>query len=617
MELVSVLKDYILTEHTDYALLISGDWGSGKTYFLKNELFKSIRETKIRVISKDKILEEYCEPIYVSLYGIKEISEIDKRVFLELNPRLKSRPAFFLNLLASKLIGIINMNWLNKDDLKDYLSIFNIPARKILCFDDLERIHKDVLDEALGYINSFVEHQNIKVLIVGDETILSEKVDGYDKTKEKLIRFTYKFSPDIRQAFDSFLKPYSQSFKEFLIANKTYICEIFNKGQHNNLRTLRFCLDLLAKVFEAIEKLELNEKYKTEILDRITFFTITFSIEYKKTNDKAKLSELQQINSQNILLASLPSLDQLIGKKIDVDSNPTFKDIFSKTYLPFENHYFNYFDVIASLAYTGFLDINKLHSDIKEMSDDLKRKETTQESILIQKMSDCFVLNDEEFEPLINEILKKVETGYFDLPAYPNLYTRLLQIEHYQLGGFKIDESVAKKFEKGIDISKHRAKYVDAFRWKIPIWEVPNPKYNRISEYAIQANDSLLNNKVQMHSAQIIPLFENTNGDELYNYLIDIDYRNLPVFAYINSKDIFEKLKKSNNLVKYGFLNGLKERYKDAYASESNKKEFQFFSDLHILINDHIKNQKIVQISTIAFMEISKVIKSIITKQSI
>ena len=617
MELITVLKDYLNAEHTDYALLLSGEWGCGKTHFLKNELFKTIRGTTVRINSDSKNIEVRCDPIYVSLFGVKETSEIDKRVFLELNPRLKSKPAFFINLLANKIGGVFNLNWLNKDDLKNYLSVFSIPTNKILCFDDLERIHEDILEEALGYINSFVEHQNVKAIIVGDENILRNKVKEYDKTKEKLIRFTYSFVPDILQIFDSFLESYSEKYKEFLVQQKKTICAIFIKGQHRNLRTLRFTLDLLEKVFMTIDTMKIDLKYKSEILDRLIFFTTTFSIEYKKNNDRIMLTELQEINSQNILLASLPGLDSLLGKKkneaIDLDKI-SYKDQFLKMYLPFDNHYFNYFEVIANLAYTGYLDVNKLNFDISEMTDELTRKEKTQEAILIQKMFDCFVLRDDEFGPLITEVLQKVEKGLFDLPTYPNLFTRLMQIEHYKLEGFIIDESIIQKFEKGIEISKKSAKYIEAYQWKIPIWEVPEPRYARISEFAIQANESLLYKNVESFSQEIIQHIDNSNGDELYKYLTNSEYINLPVFFYLDSIKILEELTIADNVLKYSFVNGLRERFNRSVSTESYKKELPFFAALLDLLNAHIDNQKVIKISTIAFIELRKVVNSFVTR---
>ncbi len=35
---MKVIADYIIAENTDFGILITGSWGSGKLYFLKNLL---------------------------------------------------------------------------------------------------------------------------------------------------------------------------------------------------------------------------------------------------------------------------------------------------------------------------------------------------------------------------------------------------------------------------------------------------------------------------------------------------------------------------------------------------------------------------------------------------
>lgn len=40
MKLTDIIKNYVEQPDTDFAILINGQWGSGKTYFLKNDIFK-------------------------------------------------------------------------------------------------------------------------------------------------------------------------------------------------------------------------------------------------------------------------------------------------------------------------------------------------------------------------------------------------------------------------------------------------------------------------------------------------------------------------------------------------------------------------------------------------
>ena len=42
--IISVMQDYLKKEKTDYALMINGSWGSGKTVFIKKTLNSEIEK---------------------------------------------------------------------------------------------------------------------------------------------------------------------------------------------------------------------------------------------------------------------------------------------------------------------------------------------------------------------------------------------------------------------------------------------------------------------------------------------------------------------------------------------------------------------------------------------
>ena len=44
-----------------------------------------------------------------------------------------------------------------------------------LCFDELDRIKSELLIELLGYINTLIEHEHIKVVFICNESELNEK----------------------------------------------------------------------------------------------------------------------------------------------------------------------------------------------------------------------------------------------------------------------------------------------------------------------------------------------------------------------------------------------------------------------------------------------------------
>lgn len=46
-DLVESILDYVRADYTDYAIMINGEWGSGKTHFWNNKIRKKIDSMKL------------------------------------------------------------------------------------------------------------------------------------------------------------------------------------------------------------------------------------------------------------------------------------------------------------------------------------------------------------------------------------------------------------------------------------------------------------------------------------------------------------------------------------------------------------------------------------------
>ena len=63
-----LIQNYISGQHNSRALLIDGEWGCGKSYFVKNSLIPYLKTEKI---NNDSFSEpKYYIPVYVSLFGV-------------------------------------------------------------------------------------------------------------------------------------------------------------------------------------------------------------------------------------------------------------------------------------------------------------------------------------------------------------------------------------------------------------------------------------------------------------------------------------------------------------------------------------------------------------------
>ena len=200
---INEIVEYYLSNDTNHALMISGDWGVGKTYYFKNILRKKIAETSTYAVQQKKY-----RPILISLFGLKSIEEIQSEIFLNIYPLLKNKVTKLGTSVVKALIkGIMNLK--NIGEYYNYASEVEVDKgdwinfeELVLCFDDLERISPDLnLEEFIGYINTLVENENVKVIIIANENKIVR--ENYHVLKEKVVGNTIEFIPDINKSFES------------------------------------------------------------------------------------------------------------------------------------------------------------------------------------------------------------------------------------------------------------------------------------------------------------------------------------------------------------------------------------------------------------------------------
>ena len=174
-DLIESILDYVRSDYTDYAIMINGEWGSGKTYFWNNQVKKKIESLKLN--------GKKFTTIYMSLYGISNLEEISKKIFMETSQLMDRNLRRYMNTkgittipeYAKTGIDMANLFGSSSNGGRiDYNEFFSTDD-KVLCFDDLERANVDVID-ILGYINNFVEHDHIKTIIICNEKELSTKI---------------------------------------------------------------------------------------------------------------------------------------------------------------------------------------------------------------------------------------------------------------------------------------------------------------------------------------------------------------------------------------------------------------------------------------------------------
>ena len=327
MSTIEEINNYVNSKEHSGALLLTGEWGSGKSH--------QVHQYKKQ--AKDKLI------LVVSLFGIENVNDIEKVI--------KDR---FIHELASKITNISTTNnlWKCADffsklsddvrkirstitvgiyDLIDIQKNINIKGESkelILVFDDFERSTIDIAN-LLGTINEYCENRNIKVIIVADETKIGnnaiEQTEKYKEFKEKVIQTTIRVESNYNDIIHNIVSLYSETsegYKNFLLNNISNLYLTFEESEYRNLRTLKSILIGFERVYEQYIKVSHNDyaalsdilysyaammyemKYGNVILknNRYIDFTSNKEDKYSKFNNNGSaLNSIKQYIYTNIL----------------------------------------------------------------------------------------------------------------------------------------------------------------------------------------------------------------------------------------------------------------------------------------------------------------------------
>lgn len=269
-ELNKYMKNYVEKDTTGRAIMLTSAWGSGKSYYVKNILKKHLES--------DEGGKHDC--VIVSLYGITNIADISKAIYVDLRTLIKESKSELATTagVAAKIIGKTLLNGLtsianidiaklsDNDFQKVYESI-NLTG-KLIVLEDIERTKIDLI-ELMGYVNNLCECDGVKILLVANEKEISplgesNETDNsikstYRKIKEKTVSDTLQFSADYKQTINSIIDSFNNddlkeikdcvnvrrngifqteinNYREFIVAcQKT--CDIFKFMNENNIES--------------------------------------------------------------------------------------------------------------------------------------------------------------------------------------------------------------------------------------------------------------------------------------------------------------------------------------------------------------------------------------------
>ena len=284
-DILRFLEKYKDDPDPQYAVLLDGKWGCGKTFFIKSWLDTFQTEN-----------EDELAPMYVSLFGVQTVKQINDTINGLLFPFMNSK-VYKIGKTITKMVASAALRFnvdydgdkksdgtvdFKLDPLMDLLNDKKeeLKGRRILIFDDLERANIGV-KELYGYINRFVEHNKFKVIVICNSTEITNK-ETFNRFREKIIGRTFEIHSDIDAAINSFANEIPTSY--FVQQHISEVKEAFKSTGYSNLRVLRQCIRDFNQIFQGIH-IDNGNPYQNK---KLFHFLIRFVVLYSEMSTSNK-----------------------------------------------------------------------------------------------------------------------------------------------------------------------------------------------------------------------------------------------------------------------------------------------------------------------------------------
>lgn len=493
-EITEAIIRYIDEDLYNYAIMIDGEWGCGKTYFIKEHLCDELESHEKSKAEKEEYKEK--QIVYLSLYGIKFVDDISKQILMESYLSKTGKIKGFLKKgteitgkMLPMLFDILKVKGieLEVDNVSNAVGGLLSVKDSILIFDDLERCDCPI-NEILGYINTFVEHDGMKVILVAnqkeigkstylinqelkylvaahenimfEEKTKNEKIVGtyrddkarkpepielsvvqsrmeklfgqnelYEKVKEKLVGVTICYYPALQEIFVKLIenKSINTELRELLSDEISFFEEYMMNEEHPNLRTFQFFLSKICDLYEVIIKLD--EEGRKAFLKYIIKYCFKVCVCYKNNTLKYDWQGNEEYEFKHI------------GRTDIFGSNLRFR-------------------FVDDFVVKSILDEERIKKMFEVYVDEyIKPKNEQFEEF--KKLQSCWYLStDDEVEEQLKGVLRDLEENKFEIKFYTLIISVLIDLEE---AGFSANymETAKMIMKENVDKLKYHM-YLDS-----------------------------------------------------------------------------------------------------------------------------------------------------------
>lgn len=462
-EIRDTILNYVFDSRRNQAVLLTGEWGCGKSYFAEKELIPEIKKNGYQVFR-------------ISLYGISNVESIQDIIMSEILYSIieghvqKFGPfggaiAKGIKIFGKSALSVIETKIGSEGSLQETATeLLNNNAsdkdHTVFIFDDIERCQIDII-ELMGFLNNLSENQGYRLVLIANENEISKNEDDYTlaakynvalnnridisadvadeqeptklnknqlnrivnhyftekdtykRTREKLIGLTVKYDVPLKESFEQIILEYVKA-DEIRNKIKTYeepIIEVLSQDNHHNLRTLITCFIAIEDILSVMINKDFDEK---DLLDEEILLIVKYIVYSASRNARGNEGIIWDEEKRYGLISN----DNIIFNQ-DRHFGYAFID-----------EYWNAQHVDPNTI------INDITSSLKERARRIQEDASIKEhaNLALFKLYEWYKLEDNKVKELIKQMKEELEDDKYQIRDFKEIVLTLMRINNPNFG---------------------------------------------------------------------------------------------------------------------------------------------------------------------------------------